>query len=233
MYSRLISFTNKLLDYLKFDSKRNIRKKLIQINSDKDISFFDYGVGYFYQSSFSLNIRGLRDSKYRKDLLDISRFTKDKNLLDIGTNSGFLLIYLENNYNYAIGIDYNPQLIKVANEAKNFLKIQNIDFQVKNFQVEKFDEKFDVIFSLANHDTYDKGITLTENYFNKIDNLLNLNGILVLEGHHPQIESDEKFIELINLLNKKFEIVRRGKYKSNNFFDNGRNFVILKKFNHQ
>ena len=120
MYSRLISFTNKLLDYLKFDSKRNIRKKLIQINSDKDISFFDYGVGYFYQSSFSLNIRGLRDSKYRKDLLDISRFTKDKNLLDIGTNSGFLLMDLENNYNYAIGIDYNPQLIKVANEAKNF-----------------------------------------------------------------------------------------------------------------
>ena len=117
MYSRLISFTNKLLDYLKFIAKE-ILEKLIQINSDKDISFFDYGVGTL-SKLFSWNIRGLRDSK-QKRFIDISRFTKDKNLLDIGTNSGFLLMDLENNYNYAIGTDYNPQLIKLQMKLKIF-----------------------------------------------------------------------------------------------------------------
>ena len=99
MNSRLISLKNKILDNLKFDDKKQIRSLLLKINSRVDPNFLDYGVGHFYQSSNILNKSGLSDSKYRKEQLNIENFTHDKNLLDIGTNSGFFLLELKNNFN--------------------------------------------------------------------------------------------------------------------------------------
>tara|TARA_B110000114_G_scaffold153689_1_gene166088 strand:- start:170 stop:877 length:708 start_codon:yes stop_codon:yes gene_type:complete len=229
MYSRLISLKNKFFDSLKFDKERKIRHHLFKINSNNENNFFDYGVGYFYQSSYSLNINGLRDSKFRKDIINIDNFTKKKRILDIGTNSGFLLLDLENNFHYALGVDYNPKLIEIANAAKNYLNITNIEFKVENFETVVINEKFDVILSLANHHTYDQGISSTKNYFEKITSLLNKDGILVLEGHHPQIESEKDFQEILDHLSSKYEIIDKKKYNINNFFDNGRNLTILKK----
>ena len=120
----------------------------------------------------------------------------------------------------------------MANTAKNYLNIKNINFKTENFASNKINEKFDIVLSLANHHTFDEGISLTENYFKKIINLLNINGMLVLESHHPQIESLEKFMQYINSLKIYFDIERIIKYKTDNFFDNGRSLAILKKINH-
>jgi cyclopropane fatty-acyl-phospholipid synthase-like methyltransferase len=229
MYSRLLSLKNKFLDYFKFDEKRELRSQLLKINSKINTNFFDYGVGYFYQSSNVLNINGLRNSKFRKEKINIADLTYGKKLLDIGTNSGFLLLELKNNFSYALGIDYNPKLIEIANAAKNYLNISNIDFRSENFETQIINEKFDIILSLANHHTFDKGITSTENYFKKIIQILNSNGILIFESHHPQIESEKEFLKFIDFLSSDFEILRKDKYQTKNFFDNGRSFAILKK----
>ncbi len=229
MNSRLISLKNKFLDNLKFDDKRQIRSLLFKINSRVDPNFLDYGVGHFYQSSNILNISGLRDSKYRKEKLNIENLTYGKNLLDIGTNSGFFLLELKNNFKHALGIDYNPKLIEIADVAKNYLNISNIDFKIENFETKIVKKQFDIILSLANHHTFDKGISSTENYFKKIVNLLNSKGILIFEGHHPIIESKKEFFKFVEFLSKDFEIIREGRYETKNFFDNGRNFVLLQK----
>ncbi|MDC3053327.1 class I SAM-dependent methyltransferase [Candidatus Pelagibacter sp.] len=229
MYSRIISIKNKFLDYFNFDKNRNIRNYLTSTYKKKNNQFFDYGVGYFYQSSNKLGIRGLRDSLYRKKIIDIDNLTKGKKILDIGTNSGFLLLELENNFDYALGIDYNPQLIEIANKSKEYLEIKNIDFKVQNFEKDTIKEKFDIILSLANHHTYDKGISSTDLYFEKILSIISDDGFLIFESHHPIIENDEKFHYIIDKYKNKFQIIKKKKYKINNFFDNGRNLVIMKK----
>ena len=228
MYSRAISFKNKILDFLNFDENRTIRKDLSLINN-KNNNFFDYGVGYYYQSSDKLGLRGLRNSLFRKKQLNIEKLTIGKSILDIGTNSGFLLFELENNFKYALGIDYNPKLIEIAKKSKNYLNLNNIEFKIQDFQSNEINEKYDIILSLANHHTYDKGITSTKDYFEKILKIISQDGYLIFEGHHPLIENDEDFWNILGQIKDQFTIIEKKKYKTKNFFDNGRNLVILKK----
>ena len=229
----MIQVGRQILDSLNFDKDRKIRKDLSLINLRKDKNFFDYGVGYFYQSFGKLKIRGLRDTLYRKEIINLDKFTQNKKILDIGTNSGFLLMELNNNFNNALGIDYNPKLIQLANKVKDYLQISNINFKTINFETENIDGPFDVVLSLANHHTYDGGISSTEKYFQKIFSLLNSEGILVIESHHPKLETTEKFMNLIESLNNDYKILCEIKYRSKNFLDDGRTTVILQKTTHQ
>lgn len=231
MYSNIISIKNKILDSLNFDKNRKIRKDLSLINNKND-NFFDYGVGYYYQSSDKLGLRGLRDSLFRKKQINIEELTIGKRILDIGTNTGFLLFEFENNFKYALGIDYNPKLIDIANRSKDYLKINNIEFKTQDFQSCEINEKYDIILSLANHHTYDKGITSTNDYFKKILKIISQDGYLIFEGHHPLIENDGDFYKILDQIKDQFIVVEKKKYKTNNFFDDGRNLVILKKINH-
>ncbi len=65
--------------------------------------------------------------------------------------------------------------------------------------------------SLANHYTYDKGIKYTDIYFQKILNILDKQGILIIESHHPQYENLGKFQNIIDqLLKKKFYYYQEG-----------------------
>ena len=64
----------------------------------------------------------------RVESLNLSEFTSNKSILDIGTNTGFLLFQMDNNFHRCEGIDWNPTLINVANEVKNYLNISNIFF---------------------------------------------------------------------------------------------------------
>ena len=134
-----------------------------------------------------------------------------------------------NNYNHAVGIEYNNILIDVANTTKNYLKINNIDFICEDFLKKDFKgDKFDIIFSLANHSTFDKGIENTKEYFLKVFSLLKQDGILIFKSHHPQYENVEKFNKIKESLLKFFTIQKEGIYESKNFFDNGRRYLFLK-----
>lgn len=227
---KFLSNINKIKDFLNFDEFRKIRITLKSMLSNQ--SKLDYGSGYFYQSLSNLNISGLRDSASRIKNYNLEKLTINKSILDIGSNTGFILFEMKNNFKKATGIEYNTSLVNISNYVKNILKISNINFINNNFVNYNFkDEKYDLILSLANHHTYDEGIKDTDNFFSKISNLLNINGYLILESHHPKIETSEDFNKYLNLLKNNFNFIEISKKKilSKNFYDNGRLLVVLKK----
>ena len=219
---------NFLIDSFKFDKNRNIRKKIYKMISSNQKTF-DYGNGYFYQSCEKIGISGLRHTKKRSDILNLNELTKGKTILDIGTNTGFFLFQIDNNFDSCDGIDWNPVLINIANEVKNYLKINNINFYIGNFLNFDFNKNYDVVLSLANHTTFDGGIKDYKEYFNKIFKILRKDGLLVLESHHPSIETNDKFNKIIEYLITNYKIIKKLNYKFFNYADDDRQVLFLKK----
>ena len=229
--SKKIGILNYLKDLFKYDIHRKIRKKIHSYSKSKKDLTYDYSGGYFYQSSERINLSGLRSSKKRTLNYSINEILKNKDILDVGTNSGFLLFELENNFKSILGIDYNQKLINLANIVKDYLDEKKIFFICADFETHKFDKKFDVIFSLANHSTYDEGIKSTEKYLSKCNYLLEEDGHLLIESHHPGYEKISDFDKIINRFVKEYNytIIKKSILKTGFFYDDGRKFYILRK----
>ena len=70
-------------------------------------------------------------------------------------------------------------------------------------------------------------------YFDKVLELLNDNGIILIESHHPNYEKED-FERMIDNLVKKFKlnIINHNKLLTGSYYDNNRYFYYLKnKFN--
>lgn len=228
IYSKI----NKIKDFFKFDIHRAFRTQLINyISKNSTSDLYDYGEGYFYQSLEKINLSGLRNSKKRIEQYDINSLLLNKDILDIGCNSGFLLFQLKENYNKIVGIDHNSSLIDLANMTCEYLKQKQISFVKGNFMKYDFTQKFNVIFSFANHTTFDKGIKNSEEYFDKCFNLLLPKGYLFIESHHPNYENQKEFNKMIDFIIKKHDLVFVKKHliKSKYFYDDGRTFVVISK----
>ena len=63
----------------------------------------DYGSGYFYQSYESLGIFGIRSLK-KINSLNLNKYIVNRNVLDIGSNSGFFSLSLAAKANNIVGI---------------------------------------------------------------------------------------------------------------------------------
>ena len=227
--SKLISGINKLSDYLKFDQYRNLRIQITKILKENKTNF-DYGYNYFYQSLEKINLSGLRNTQKRIDALGLQNLVENKSVLDIGSNIGAISLQLDQKFIRFDNVEYNTTLNKIGERISKFLNIKNINFYSQNFLEIKLEKKYELILSLANHSTYDKGIVDTELYFKKIHNLLNYKGILVIESHHPKYEDLKNFERtIIDNFNKNLKIIKKGKYQFNNFYDDGRKFYILQK----
>jgi len=230
--SKIISDINKFIDSLKFDKHRSFRKEIYGLLKKADKDKYDYGNGYFYQSLEKINLSGLRNSKKRLSEYNLSKLTLNSEILDIGCNSAFLICELEQNFKSYFGIEWNKNLIEIGKKTIKYLNLQNINLINGNFLNYNFNNrKFDVIFSFDNHSTYDKGIISPDDYFNKCDYLLIKNGILVIESHHPNYENKITFEEMINKFVKSnsYKQIVKKIIESNNFYDNGRIFIILQK----
>ena len=138
---------------------------------------------------------------------------------------------MEENYQEAVGIEYNPKLIDIAEMIKVYKKKNKIQFICSDFQSYEFNKSFDVIFSLANHSTFDKGITNTKKYFEKIKKIISSNGMLFLESHAHLYEKPSDFEKLVDELKKDFVVLENGIYNFGNYFDRNRIFYLLKKNN--
>jgi SAM-dependent methyltransferase len=229
MKTSIISKINKFKDYLRFDKFRDDRLEIYKLIKNDSI-MLDYGSGYFYQSIPNLYISGLRDTVFRTEIMKLNEIKFNKTILDIGCNTGSMILFKLFNHN-ADGLDYNTACINVAKFIKKKFNFQKCNFINDDFNNYIFKKKYDVVLSLANHHTYDGGITNSEKYFEKIKSILNSNGEIYLESHHPQIETKIKFYSLYeNYLKNDFKIIRETSYKCNNFLDNGRYFIHLKSY---
>ena len=226
--TKFLSFKNKIKDFVNLKSNRKLIKEFLNIL--KNQKTFDYGGDYFYQSSNLLKISGLRDTGKRIKEYRLQDYLLNKNILDIGTNTGFFLLELDQNYNSALGVDYNENLIKVANKSKEILNNKKVEFKCSKFEDLKFNVKFDFIFSCANHSTYDKGINSLK-YFDHVNSLLDKDGYLFLESHHPKYENHQKFVKIAQELIVKFDFqaIFEGILKTGKDYDDGRSFYLLKK----
>lgn len=219
---------NKFLDNLKFDKFRVFRKFLLNFKNKNLSSVHDYGNGYFYQSFEKINLSGLRKTQTRIDALNLNNYIKDKNVLDVGTNTGFLIMQTNLSFKKCVAIDWDKTSILIAKECQKKLAIENINFFCQNFLEFESDTKFDLILSLANHTTYDGGIKNYIEYFEHIKKFLKKNSILIFESHHPEIENDYEIKQIIEYLENSYELIDQGVYNFRNYADDNRKFFIFK-----
>ena len=76
-----------------------------------------------------------------------------------------------------------------------------------------------------------EGIKSTEKYLSKCNYLLEEDGHLLIESHHPGYEKISDFDKIINRFVKEYNytIIKKSILKTGFFYDDGRKFFILRK----
>ena len=229
-----LSKSNELKDYRNLLRKKDLRLNnlyyminVIRLQQQKSYKSYDYGQGYFYQSIPDVEISGYRDTQLRIDKLGLKTITKNKSVLDIGSNAGAILFNLRNLIKSGLGVENNPYLIKISNLIQQHLNINNISFIESDFEDLNVFDKFDVVLSLANHKTFD-GNTKQNliQYFDKIRKHLKKDGKLVFESHPPEIENEDQFSEVLNSIKLFFNIESAPKIDMPGFLDKNRKYLI-------
>jgi len=170
----------------------------------------------FYQGLDKINIKGSRSTEKRFDEYNIgSLFSKNKNVLDIGSNCGFVSLYTSEFVKSVTGVEINPFLVKISNDTKEFLNIQNVKFVCSTFEEYNTEEKFDIVYSFANDSTIDNNTTFNfEEYIQKILFLLSSGGLLIFESQALDVLVPSKFQSKLEILEKYFIISEKRKVSS-------------------
>ena len=206
-----------------------LQKKFYEILEDsKNWHSYDYNQGYFYQSFPQGKISGLRDTANRISSYELDRELHQKKVLNIGCNLGFLDCELSPNVAHIDAFDINPYLIEIANNAKDFLQISNVNFYTSSFEDYEHKSSYDVVLSFANHSTYDRNTKHTvREYFEKVHNHLKPGGKLLLESHAPDYEKN--FQDVVDIVKSLFTIDKQITMDKGTFLDRGRIFIRAKK----
>ena len=170
----------------------------------------------FYQGFAKIGIVGSRSTEKRFDEYNIgSLFSKNKNVLDIGSNCGFVSLYTSEFVKSVIGVEINPFLVKISNDTKAFLGTQNAKFICSTFEEYETKEKFDIVYSFANDSTIDNNTTFNfEEYIQKILFLLSSGGLLIFESQALDVLVPSKFQSKLEILEKYFIINEKRKISS-------------------
>jgi len=228
---------NRLRDYtsilLAGDKKLlSFHKEINQSLLDQSVEYahYDYGEGYFYQSLASAHISGFRNTEERIGQLGLNALVKEKSVLDIGCNTGFLLLSLASSYKYGFGFDLNPYIVQIANKTKLYMGVNNTDVVTSSFEDLKPQPMYDVILSFANHSTFDENTKQdVGSYFKKIASTLNDGGMLIFESHPPAFEDKTKLENVINVIKTLFCIDEIKQLPLRGFLDEGRTYVLARK----
>ena len=170
----------------------------------------------FYQGFDKIGIIGSRSTEKRFNEYNIgSLFSKNKNVLDIGSNCGFVSLYTSEFVKSVTGVEINPFLVKISNDTKEFLNIQNVKFVCSTFEEYNTEEKFDIVYSFANDSTIDDNTTFNfEEYIQKILFLLSSGGLLIFESQALDVLVPSKFQSKLEILEKYFIISEKRKVSS-------------------
>ena len=143
----------------------------------------------FYQGLDEIKIKGSRSSEKRFEEYNIEKYlSKDKAILDIGSNCGFFSIFISRFVKNVVGVEINP------------------------FQTNK---KFDIICSFANDSTIDDNTKFSfKEYIKKIKSLLTSDGLLIFESQAIDSMIEEQFSEKFSYLEKTFLVLEKKKINS-------------------
>jgi len=194
-------------------SLNDLHKKLHQHLDDqsKNWESFIYAQEKgFYQGFEELEIDGWRPSKKRFNSYDIDDYlSKEKVVLDIGSNCGFFSLHVSKFVKQIDGVEINPYLINIANDVKHYVKSLNSNFFNSSFESFSTEKKYDVIFSLANDSTIDKNTKFNfYEYLDKILNLLKKDGLLIFESQAIDVLRKSQFEKKLNILKSHFSILK-------------------------
>ena len=170
----------------------------------------------YYQGFEQIQLSGCRNTEKRFEEYNINKYlAKNKIVLDIGSNCGFVDLFLSKFVNRLIGVEINPFLINIANDVKEFLEISNVQFVCSKFEDFKHTENFDIICSFANDSTIDGNTSFDfREYVMKIYNLLNPDGLVLFESQALDAFVPGSFNEKRLFLKKYFEILEEKKVRS-------------------
>ena len=172
-----------------------LRKKYLKCKNSNSM-------GEFYQSYPPLHIRGMRPTLSRFKLYGIEKHLgTEKEILDIGGNTGFFSAYLSKHVKQATILEIDQGLALVGEMLASHEGISNMKFVNKAFLDYKTNKQYDIILSLAVH--YYVGCSLDE-YFKQVKKLLSKDGVLLFETHKREWENNRTDLSLIE---KHFEII--------------------------
>ena len=204
----------------KIESKLKELQKKLRIHVDEQIEKWDSFVyaqqNGFYQGFEEIGIDGCRPTEKRFARYQIEKYlSKDKMVLDIGCNCGFLTIYHSRFLKHIDGVELNPFLTNIGKDTKEFLGEKNVEFHTSSFEEFKTDKKYEIIFSLANDDTIDGNTKFTFNeYIKKIQELIQPKGILMWETISPDTYDPKLFEPKRKILEEKFILLEERMVKS-------------------
>jgi 2-polyprenyl-3-methyl-5-hydroxy-6-metoxy-1,4-benzoquinol methylase len=165
-------------------------------------SWFD--TSYYHQL---YNNRNEEEAKlFISNLLDFLKLDKNAKLLDLACGKGRHAKTL-NEFGYDIlGVDLSPNSISIASEMKN----EHLDFQVHDMREPIQGKTFDAVFNLFTSFGYFDETTDNERVCSAIAEMLNPNGILVIDFMNAEkvianlVAKEEKTVD-----NLTFYITRR------------------------
>jgi len=179
-----------------------LHEELSKINKEQLLSWpaMVYCDGSFYQGYEKIGVFGVKPVQERLTNYDSKRYIKsDSNVLDIGSNAGFLACEVASQAGSVTAVEYNPFLNRIGRAAAEYLSLENISFIDANFENYSADKTFDCVFSLSNHHTIDGGLNISfDRYIRKIFDLTKSGATFFFESHN--IWGDDKDLE------KKFDI---------------------------
>ncbi|ANN69081.1 class I SAM-dependent methyltransferase [Bordetella bronchialis] len=174
-----------------------------------------YTHGYFYQGLEELGITGAKPTGFRFRQYDVDAILKDADVLDIGSNCGFVAVYCARLARSVVAVELNPYLNRIAMETARHFKLHNVEVVESDFTKYETDRKFDVVLSFSNHHTIDGNLNMGfEAYIEKIAGTLKPGGYLLFESHNVfapgagGVGDDGDMEQKVAIMNRLFDIER-------------------------
>lgn len=185
-------FENKSQEDLQNDF--DIRQKITDMMQNQKIGF---GGQVTYQSFERIGMPGVRPSLYRIKKYGLeSILSSTQNVLDIGCNVGFFDMSVADQVHSITGVEYDGNLVRVADLVKNYVGINNCVFVHADFDnwYAENTQKYDVIFSFAIHHWLN---LQPQEYVIRINQILNKEGFICIESH---VGTDLEYKECLDKL---------------------------------
>lgn len=186
----------------------------------------DFGGVIPYQSLELIDMKGIRPTEDRIQEYRLREMLNaGDDVLDIGCNTGFFDMSIAGLVHSVTGIEYDRNLVKVAEMVKDYLKITNCYFYNSDFNEwrKEISTTYNVIFSFAIHHWLN---ICPQEYVTVLDNLLKKGGYICFESHIYGV--DDEFYECC----KEFQRLRYQIICDKKINDNGlqeRQYILLQK----